>query len=68
MSEGWGEEVRSNLHAVKYMYTKVRGRLIFRVILFLGNSVFNSKCNLRYKFSLILLKSLFSVGIEFLSQ
>lgn len=65
---GWGEEVRSNLHALKYIYTETRGCLVFRVTLFLGNSVFNRKCNLRYKFSFILLKSSFSVDIEFLSQ
>lgn len=64
---GWGEEV-GNLHALKYMHKKMRGYLIFKVILFLGNSVFNRKCNLRYKFSFSFLKSSSSVDIEFLSQ
>jgi len=65
---GWGEEVRSNLRALKYMHTEIRGHLIFGVILFLGNSIFNRKCNFRYKFSFILLKTSFSVDIEFLLQ
>lgn len=54
---GWWEEVRSNLQAVKQMHAKIRGCLVFRAILFLGTAVFNRKCNLRYKFSFILLKS-----------
>lgn len=67
-AEGWGEEARSKLHALQYIHTKIRGCLIFWVILFLDSSVFNRKCNLRYKFSFILLKSSFSVDIEFFSQ